>query len=251
VLDWFRRIRKVSQKLTLPSRDSSAGRSQVQLNPQKLTPSEEIYLGQLSYLSVVVADLLEQESILAPNQGFRESQLAVAKVYRSRHQELTALLAKLGQETVDAEDRVAERIDELFERTAGVGWHEAIMRLYLVIGILEHSALETARGLSLSNRNKVEALLKDHQLADFCHSVLSSQIQSYPEIAGRLAMYGRSLVADVLLEVRNSVSLSKIMQDAPEDRVELSRSQFKALEPFTSALIAAHTVRMDRLGLTA
>ncbi|MEY3586738.1 MAG: hypothetical protein RJB32_34, partial [Actinomycetota bacterium] len=32
---------------------------------------------------------------------------------------------------------------------------------------------------------------------------------------------------------------------------ELARTQFKALEPYTSELIAQHTVRMDRLGLTA
>jgi hypothetical protein len=36
-----------------------------------------------------------------------------------------------------------------------------------------------------------------------------------------------------------------------DDAVALAREQFKTLEPFTSALIAKHTVRMDLLGLTA
>jgi hypothetical protein len=58
-------------------------------------------------------------------------------------------------------------------------------------------------------------------------------------------------VADALLEVRNSVSLAEVLPNPPADPVELARAQFKAIEPFVSELIAAHTVRMDELGLTA
>jgi hypothetical protein len=60
------------------------------------------------------------------------------------------------------------------------------------------------------------------------------------------------IVADVLLEIRDSVELSKIVEfQSGLDAVDKARAQFKALEPYTSELIAEHTVRMDRLGLTA
>jgi tRNA-(MS[2]IO[6]A)-hydroxylase (MiaE)-like len=251
VLDWFRRIRKVSRKLTLPSRDASSGRSQVQLNPQKLTPSAEIYLGQLSYLSLVTAQILENDSVLAPSTSYRQKQLKVAEVYRERHRELTSMLSKLGKDAVDIEDRFGPRIDELFERTAGVGWHESLMRLHIALGILEHSAKSVGKGLTSATRNKVEDLLKNDLLAQYCSTALKSELQKRPEIAGRLAMYGRSLVADVLLEVRNSVSLEKVLTESPADKIEKSRAEFKVLEPYVSELIASHTVRMDELGLTA
>ncbi len=251
MLDWFRRIRKVSQKLTLPSRDASSGRSQVQLNPQKLTPSAEIYLGQLSYLSLVTAELLEKDSALAPSASYRQKQLKVAEIYRDRHRELASMLSKLGAGAADLEDQYAPRIDELFQRTAGVGWHESIMRLYVVMGILEHSAKAVGKGLSSARKGKVDDLLKNSALSVFAATALKAEIQRIPQLAGRLAMYGRSLVADVLLEVRHSVSLSAVLTEVPTERVAKARAEFKVLEPFTSELIAAHTVRMDELGLTA
>lgn len=251
MLDWFRRIRKVSQKLTLPSRDASSGRSQVQLNPSKLTPSAEIYLGQLSYLALVTAEILEKDSILAPTASMRQKQLKVAELYRERHRELTTMISKLGPSAIDLEEQYASRIDELFNRTSGVGWHESMMRLYVVIGILEHSAKSVGKGLSSARRGKVDDLLKSNALMVFTSTSLKSEIERIPEIAGRLAMYGRSLVADVLLEVRHSVSLTAVLTEVPAERVAKARAEFKVLEPFTSELIAAHTVRMDELGLTA
>ena len=251
MLDWFRRIRKVSQKLTLPSRDASSGRSQVQLNPQKLTPSAEIYLGQLSYLSLFTADILEKDSVLAPTTAYRQKQLKVAELYRDRHRELGTMISKLGVGSVDLEDDFVGRIDELFQRTSGVGWHESLMRLYIAVGILEHSAKSVGRGLSAGRRSKVEDLLKNNALGLYCSTALKSEIQRIPEISGRLAMYGRSLVADVLLEVRHSVSLADVLKEVPVERVAKARAEFKVLEPFTSELIGAHTVRMDELGLTA
>lgn len=251
MLDWFRRIRKVSQKLTLPSRDASSGRSQVQLNPQKLTPSAEIYLGQLSYLSLVTAEILEKDSVLAPTTSFRQKQLKVAESYRARHRELATMISKVGFGSEDAEDQITHRIDELFKRTSGVGWHESLMRLYITMGILEHSAKSVGKGLSSARRGKVDDLLKNNALMLFCSTALKSEIERIPEISGRLAMYGRSLVADVLLEVRHSVSLTQVLTEVPNERVAKARAEFKVLEPFTSELIAAHTARMDELGLTA
>ena len=251
MLDWFRRIQKVSRKLSLPSRDSSSGRSQVQLNPQKLTPSPEIYFAQVSYLAKVTGQLLEQSSVMAPTTQYRQKQLMVAQVYAARHRELISIITSMGYDSVDLEDRVAERIDSMLDHTAGVGWHEALMRLYVAIGILEDFARATAKGLTQAKKSKVLALLNSDELEQFTLSALQSEIGVRPEIVGRLAMYGRSLVADVLLEVSQSVSYDNILTELPTDEVDAARARFKALEPFTSDLIAAHAVRMDRLGLTS
>jgi hypothetical protein len=60
------------------------------------------------------------------------------------------------------------------------------------------------------------------------------------------------VVADCLLEIRNLVDFDKVLPAANyQDETERTRAQFKTLEPYTSELIAAHTVRMDQLGLTA
>jgi len=81
---------------------------------------------------------------------------------------------------------------------------------------------------------------------------LAAGIDADPTLGPRLAMFGRMVVADALLEIRDSVDLSKVLPNpVTDDAVALAREQFKTLEPFTSVLIAKHTVRMDLLGLTA
>jgi hypothetical protein len=200
---------------------------------------------------LVTAEILEKDSVLAPTTAYRQKQLKVAEIYRDRHRELGSMISKLGVGSVDLEDEVVARIDELFERTSGVGWHESLMRLHIVMGILEHSAKSVGKGLASARRSKVDELLKNNALALFCSTALKSEIHRIPEISGRLAMYGRSLVADVLLEVRHSVSLAAVLSEVPAERIAKARAEFKVLEPFTSELIAAHTVRMDELGLTA
>ena len=247
MLDWFRRIRKVSQKLTLPSRDASMGRSQVQLNPQKLTPSPEIYLGQLSYLTFRASQILSNDANFAPSAELGAQQIELAKLYQQRHQMLSSLLSASGG-AIDQEDRHSKRIDDLIRFTQGVGWHESTIRFYLLWGILEQSAKAVSKGLPTAIRSKV-ATAFGPELEDFCQDALISEIKRRAELAPVLALYGRSVVADALLEVRNSVDVSKLIDESATE--EFASASFRAIEPFISELIAAHTVRMDRLGLTA
>lgn len=251
MLDWFRRIRKVSQKLSLPSRESGSGRSQVQLNPSKLTPSVDVYLAHLVQVQLTIAYLMQDDAITAPDQAISEQQLAIAKRYRERASEVEAMIVKTGGSAMDIQAEIRDRLDLLVQRTEGLGWHEDLMRIYIVFGILEDSLRRVAKGLSPARRLRVETMMLDSSLVDFCQTKLSEAIIQTPEIAGRLAMFGRMVVADALLEVRDSVRLDQIMESEPEDSTALAREQFKVLEPFTSELISEHTLRMDRLGLTA
>ena len=63
-------------------------------------------------------------------------------------------------------------------------------------------------------------------------------IENDPRIGSRLAMWGRRLVGDTLLVARSALA-----SHAREDQ--------ERLEPVWTELIAAHTRRMDALGLTA
>jgi hypothetical protein len=76
-------------------------------------------------------------------------------------------------------------------------------------------------------------------------------IANLPQLSNDLALFGRAIVADALLEVRDSVSFEDVMRNPPTNPVDLTREQFKILEPITSELVANHTLRMDSLGLTA
>ena len=221
MLDWLRKIRKVSQKLTLPSRDATAGRSQIQLNPAKLTPSSEIYLSSLSQLHLVISDLLQQDSLKAPDSNQSEAQAILAGSYRDRSKQLDGLLIRLGASQMELQSDIRERLEQLVMRTEGADWFEDLMRIYVVFGILQDGAAQVSKGLPAAKKLKVDQLLESKKLEKFCESELASGI-------------------------------AKVLPNPVKDNaVALAREQFKILEPFTSALIAKHTVRMDLLGLTA
>ncbi|MEL0134686.1 MAG: ferritin-like fold-containing protein [Aquiluna sp.] len=251
MLDWIRRIRKVSQTLTLPSRDASAGRSQTQLNPAKLIPATEVFFSQLSQQHYLIADLLSDDSKDSPSEGFAERQREIASSYSDRGKELEDQLLKLGSSFMELQQDMRDRLDALVERTEGYGWHEDLMRIYIVFGLLEDCQLRVAKGLQPAKRVRVEAMLSDNSLMDFCEQALSRSIADNPQLANELALFGRAIVADALLEVRDMVSFESFKLSSSGDQASVTREKFKVLEPLTSELIAQHTLRMDALGLTA
>lgn len=203
-------------------------------------------------MQLAIAYLMQDDSLNAPTPEIRERQLAISKKYKERAEEIEALIVKGGASEMDLQAEIRDRLDLLVQRTEGLGWHEDLMRIYIVFGILEDSLQQVAKGLSPAKRIKIETLMLDNSLQSFCQDELEKAIAENPEITGRLAMFGRMVVADALLEVRDSVSLDALLPDPrPTDPTELAREQFRVLEPFTSELISEHTLRMDRLGLTA
>lgn len=245
-------MRKVSQKLALPSRDATSGRSQIQLNASKLTPSPEIYIATLAELKNVISDLLEQDATKAPTPEQANAQQKLAATYHDRARQLEAMLIKLGDAQMELRADVRERLDQLVIRTEGADWHEDLMRIYVVFGILQDAASRISKGLPPAKRIKVEQLFGAGDLGKFCKEELARSIAAEPILGPRLAMFGRMIVADALLEIRDSVEFSKILPNpVATEKVALAREQFKVLEPFTSELIAQHTLRMDSLGLTA
>jgi len=242
----------VSQKLSLPSRDASSGRSQIQLNLAKLTPSPEIYLGRLAHLTVSIAEQLEQQSETAGDQALSKKLHLLANKYYSRHAELVPLLAKLDVVPSELDALYGTSINNLMSRTKGADFYEEMMRDYIVFGMLEDSFRRLAKGLSAARRIKVEELLSHQELEQLAQVTLFGAIAQDQKLGHRLALFGRMVVADCLLEVRNTISFEKVLpSDSFKSEIERTRAQFKALEPYTSELIAAHTVRMDQLGLTA
>jgi hypothetical protein len=249
MLDWIRRLRKISQTLSLPSRNPQS-RSQTQLNPARLIPATEVFLSQLLQHHLLVSQLLLDDLPAAPERWVNQ-QGALAAKYADRAREIQDLLIKLGSSDMDLQQSVRDRLDSLVHRTEGRGWPEDILRLYIVFSLLEDHYRRVARGLTPVRRIRIEAILSDNSLRDFCKQALADAIANLPQLSNDLALFGRAIVADALLEVRDSVSFEELLRDPPSNSVELTREQFRILEPLTSELVANHTVRMDALGLTA
>ena len=78
-----------------------------------------------------------------------------------------------------------------------------------------------------------------------------------PELDSRLALWGRRLMGDVLLEVRAAfdnrklAGIDKSASLSAEQERKVNLESYSKIEPLISEMIAAHSLRMDSIGLAA
>ncbi len=167
------------------------------------------------------------------------------------------LIQSLGFDTTDAMDPYTERVQTFHSNTTGIDWYEAILKIYLVSGVLDDFYRRLAVGLSPELREEVEKALNDKIFERFAKRVLLESMKDNPQLQSRLALWGRRLMGDVLLELR-AVFDNRKLAGLPKGKVltldqerQVNLTAYSQLEPLVTELMAAHSLRMDALGLTA
>jgi hypothetical protein len=206
----------------------------------ELTPDLVHFLGQAAYLQLSFFECLSRAVAASPSTSSKEVVSRVAGLVLGRHHALTAELERLGEAPSAAMEPFVVPTDAFELRTRGNDWFEALLGYYVASGILDDAFVSIAGGLDREHAERVSRLLSDQEPGALVAGELRAAIEQNPRLASRLALYGRRLVGDVLLLARSALDLPE--NTAPDD---------ERLEPVLTELIAAHTRRMDDLGLTA
>ncbi|MDQ1597102.1 MAG: hypothetical protein QOI70_526 [Microbacteriaceae bacterium] len=204
----------------------------------ELTPELLPYLGQAAYAQLAVFETLSRAVSLAPTAASKEAISRVAALSLARHHGLAAEIRRKGQEPGAVMAPFASTIDDYARDTLGADWYETLVTCYVTSGLLNDFQRQLAAGLAGDVSTRVTQLLSGDDGHGFIVSELRAAIDANPRLASRLAMWGRRLVGDTLLIARSSLK-------------NATRQNDERLEPVFTELIAAHTRRMDVLGLTA
>jgi hypothetical protein len=214
-------------------------------------------LGQLAYLQLSQFEILTNELKFSPKTQYKaELSEAAAKSF-DKYRAISKKLAGLGVDPTDAMDPYVERIETFHSRTSGNNWHESVIKVYLVSGLLDDFYRRLAVGLEPALRADVEKALNDKKFEAFAKRVLLESMAADPQLPSSLALWGRRLMGDVLLELRGAfdnrklAGLPKTKKLSTDEERELNLAAYSKIEPLISELIGAHTIRMDALGLTA
>ena len=248
MLDWVRRLRRASRKLTLPSREASDGRTNQQLNLSKLTPSELDLLANFASAQQLAADLLEQLVFQTPDENLSESIRALAKNQEERFRPVLRTIAKKSRGAKDELVRFEDDYIELSNRVVGKGFYENLMALYIVFGILDDFYLRLATVQNSSTKALITKTLQDYPFRDFLKNILIEKTSTDEELRDLLAMFGRSLMADCLLYILRVLQFEDFEEQSD---VEFRRNALKQIEPLTNELVSNHSARMDELGMSA
>jgi hypothetical protein len=210
------------------------------VNLSELTPELDPFLAQAAYLQLTVFETLAGAVADAPTTESKEAVSRAAAFSLDKHHGLVAELARKGTDASVEMALYSRRIDEYRERTLGANWYETMVTAYVTAGILDDFYRRLAVGLAPDPARRVLDVLETEDGHELIVGELKKAIDENPAMASRLAMWGRRLVGDTLLIARSALAM-------PAD----GHSEEARLEPVFTELIAAHTRRMDALGLTA
>lgn len=257
MFEWLKRLRTTARSFTLPAREERTARNTEKVNLKPYTPEPKVFLGQLAYLQLSQFEILTSELKYSPNTQYKaELSEAAAKSFE-KYRAISKKIASLGIDPTDAMDPYVERIETFHSRTNGADWFESIIKIYLVAGLLDDFYRRLAVGLDVTTRKEIEKALNDKKFETFAKKVLLESMARDPQLGSRLALWGRRLMGDVLLELRAAFDNRKLAGVAKSKKLTIEEERavnlasYSKVEPLVTELISAHTLRMDALGLTA
>lgn len=257
MFEWFKRIGAKAKSFVLPEREERRTRNTEAINLAPYTPEPKVFLGQLAYLELSQFEILTNELKFSPTTAEKAGLSEAAAKSFQKYRSVAKLLQASGIDATDAMDPFTERIETFHSRTNGIDWYETVVKMYLVGGLLEDFYKRLAIGLPDELREEVEKALRDSTFEKFAKSVLIEAMNGNPQLASRLALWGRRLMGDVLLELRAAFDNRKLAGIAKSKKLSLEQERsvnleaYAKLEPLISELIGAHSMRMDAIGLAA
>lgn len=206
----------------------------------ELTPDAKSFLGRAAYVQLSLFNAAAHAVATAPHTRGKNALSRVARLSLQKYEGLVAELIRLGHDPSVAMQPYESDIDRYQRSVAGKDWYESLVTSYVTAGLLDDFFNRLSGGLSDEENSRISALLTPDTASQFIVAELRVAIDENPRLASRLALWGRRLVGDTLLIARSALVV--LENTAPDEA---------RLEPIFTELIAAHTRRMDALGLTA
>jgi len=238
VANWFRRPARRIEVPRLRARNDDQVTTKVDLH--EFTPDAMTFLGRAAYVQLTQFENLSRAISTAPSTAAKTAIGRAAELSLAKHRMLVDEITKEGGDPAKVMEPSTAAVDRFERATHGADWFETLVTCYLTAGFLDDFFVRLAVGLPADAGQRVATIYAAESGEKVLAGLLLDAIGENPRLASRLAMWGRRLVGDTMLVARSSLQYS-----------ENHKSDEARIEPVFTELIAAHTRRMDVLGLTA
>ena len=237
------------RRVTRPENPRLSGRGEkkptTKMDISDLTPSVLHFLGQAAYCELGAFGALARAVDTAPSLSAKEGLSTAAGRALAKHHGLVAEIRRRDRDPAVEMAPFAPAADSFRTQTQGADWYELLLSCYLTNGLLDDFFVRLSDGLPHDVGSRVAHVLAEDAGTDVLVHHLQAAITAQPGLESRLALWGRRLVGDTLLVARSAMPASD------PSTAGLNSSPELRIEPVFTELIAAHTRRMDGLGLTA
>lgn len=173
------------------------------------------------------------------------SRLALTRMAAARAQALAAVERAAADRSVDLAPSAAPFLALLGgvdDRTVGDDWWERLVKSYVASGLVHDLNRALAGGVAPSLRAAVEGALDEGEHAAWVVDVLAPVLAVEPQLAARLALWGRRVAGEALSLARDVVRARPALVPGTAD---------DAVAALLAAMTGGHARRMGLLGLTA
>lgn len=238
MFDWLRGgSRRESRSLRLRSRDELSNATRVDF--EELAPDVDTYLGQAAYLQLGFFETLSELIALTPELAKKDALSRAAGAALTKHEDLVRLIRERGDDPTALMLPFREPLDDFRRETHGVRPQETMLSVHIIAGMLDDFYLALSASYGDTGR-RVARILRGDNDRQAIVEIIGETIGSDPEWKSLLALWGRRLVGDTLLIARAALRPTTL-RIADEEKVE----------PVFTELMAAHSRRMDAMGLAA
>ncbi len=237
VFEWLKRRRPAARTLRLRSRDDVDDTRRVGF--ETLAPDIDTFLGQAAYLQLGYVETLSELIASTPELAEKGALSRAAGAALTKHEELVALIRERGDDPTELMLPFREQLDVFRRGTHGARPQETMLTVHITAGLLDDFYYALSGSYGETGRRVARILHADDDRQAIV-DLIAADIAADPEWRSLLAMWGRRLVGDTLLVARAALRPGPL--DAEDEAT---------VEPVFTELMAAHSRRMEALGLAA
>lgn len=235
----FRKRAQASTALSITPRSTT--RQPLTADATALAPTAEEFLAHAAALQAALAGELSQSAAQAWSAQDADGLVRASGEATDRYRRIRELLAEYSKDPVAALVEPRDALARHLQRVQSTRWYERVGTVWVLGGFTRDFSLGLAHGLGSSLADRIAEILADRGDEDMLVEVLGRVLAADERYSSRLSLWARRLVGDAMLVCAETVSAN-----AKADSGLIAK-----LEPFFVEPIAAHTRRLDRLGLTA
>lgn len=239
-MPWFWGRKKAkTQSLAITPRGEARATSKVDVG--SLAPPAADYIAGACVLHLAMASELSSVAHKAWSAEDADALMMASGIAMDRYRALRTLLEDYESDIPRALAVPRDKLARHLERFATTRWYEQVGTVYVLTGFTRDFWSALASGLPKQTSALVLDIIADAGDEDLLAGVLERVLAVDQRYLSRLSLWSRRLVGDIMLICKDTLSRSAI--DAPDTDIRL--------EPVFTDVLAGHTKRLDRLGLTA
>lgn len=198
----------------------------------------------LAYGELSAFERVASDARLAPTLHDKATLAGIASASYAHFVSLRDHLAAHGVDPEQAMAPFVEALDRFHDSTQPNDWYEGLVKVYVGDGLAKDFYREVSSALpDAATRELILEVLADTAHATYAVARVTAAIADQPRLGGRLALWGRRLVGEALIQAQ------RVAVDRDALTELLVDQDLAGVLGLLNRLTDAHTARMAALGL--